>query len=100
MTLHGVFFLVALLAKPLAVSVTLAYVSAFIALAISGTSIMLEVFSLERINPWRDRCFYYFNYVKDLPNFIVSMLLPIFMFCTSLVTSWEAHWILLEPQQP
>ena len=47
MTLHGVFFLLALLAKPVVVLVTLAYVFTFIALAISGTSIMFEVLSLE-----------------------------------------------------
>ena len=83
LTLHGIFLLVALLAKPVAVLVTLAFVSTFIGLAISGTSIMLEVFSLKRINPWRDRRFYY---LKDLPNFIASILLPVFILALMFVS--------------
>ena len=46
MILHGIFFIVALLAKPVIVLVSLAYVFTFIALAISGTSVMFEVVSL------------------------------------------------------
>ena len=49
MTLHGIFFIVALLAKPVIVLVSLAYVFTFIALAISGTSVKFEVVSLVSI---------------------------------------------------
>ena len=87
LTLHIIFLLVALLAKPVVtVLVTIAYVSTFIGLAISGTSVMLEVISLERINPWRDRRFYYFNYLKDLPSLIASMLLPTFILALMFVS--------------
>ena len=85
LTLHGVFWLVALLAKPVGVLVTLAYMFALIALAISSTSIMLEALSLERINPyWRkynknSERFWLYNYLKDLPNLIAPVLLSIFI---------------------
>ena len=79
MTLHGVFFLVALLAKPVVVLVSLAYIFTFIALAISGTSIMFEVISLERINPFRARSAFN-SYRRDILNVHTSMLLPIFIF--------------------
>ena len=78
MTLHGVFFLVALLAKPVVVLVTLAYICTFIALAISGTSIMFEVISLERINPLRAKTAFN-SYRRDILNVHTSMLLPIFI---------------------
>ena len=78
MTLHGIFFLVALLAKPVGVLVALAYIFTFIALAISGTSIMFEVVSLERINPFRVRTAFN-SYRRDLLNIHTSMMLPIFL---------------------
>lgn len=78
MTLHGVFFLVALLAKPVVVLVTLAYIFTFIALAISATSIMFEVISWERINPSRAKTAFN-SYRRDMLNVHTSMLLPIFI---------------------
>ena len=78
MTVHGIFFLVALLAKPVGVLVALAYIFTFIALAISGTSIMFEVVSLERINPFRAKTAFN-SYRRDLLNIHTSMLLPIFL---------------------
>ena len=84
LTLHGIFLLVALFAKPVAVLVTLSFVSTLIGSAISGTSVMLEVISLERINPWRSTNkkaikFQLYNYLKDLPSLIGSALLAIFL---------------------
>ena len=84
LTLHGIFLLVAFLAKPVAVLVTLSFVSTLIVFTISGTSVMLEVISLERINPWgstsqRAAQFRLYNYLKDLPSLIGSALLAIFL---------------------
>ena len=88
LALHGIFLLVALIAKPVAVLVTLAFVSTFVGFAISGTSVMLEVFSLERINPWSRKAkkFRLYNYLKDLPNFIGSALLSIFILSLMFLT--------------
>jgi len=76
MTLHGIFFLVALLAKPVTVLTSLAYVFTFIALAISGTSVMLEVVSLQRTNPLRVKKALH-SYKRDLLNIQTSILLPV-----------------------
>ena len=91
LTFHVIFILVALLAKPVAVLVTLAYAFSFIAMAISGTSVMLEVISWERINPYRKRSenaekFRFYNYLKDLPNLISSVVLSAFILALMFVT--------------
>jgi len=85
LTVHAVFFLVAVLAKPVIVVVSLTYVFMFVALAISGTSIMLEVLSLRRISPhrvWESKN----SYMRDIFNFITSLLLPIFIIAVLIVT--------------
>ena len=84
LTLHFIFWLVALLAKPVALLVTLGFVSTLIGSAIAGTIVMLEVASMERINPWGNTSkkaikFQLYNYLKDLPNLIGSTLLSIFI---------------------
>ena len=84
LTLHFIFWLVALLAKPVGLLVTLGFLSTLIGSAIAGTSVVLEILSLERINPWRNSSenaikFQLYNYLKDLPNFIGSALLSIFL---------------------
>ena len=75
LTIHAIFFIVALLAKPVIVLVSLAYIFTFIALTISGTSVMFEVVSLERINPCRASTLN--SYRRDLLNIHASMFLPI-----------------------
>ena len=84
LTLHFIFWLVALLAKPVGLLVTLGFLSTLIGSAIAGTSVVLEILSLERINPWGNTSknptkFRLYNYLKDLPNFIGSALLSIFL---------------------
>ena len=91
LTFHAIFILVSLLAKPVAVLVTLGYASSFIAMAISGTSVMLEVVSWERINPYRKRSanaekFRFYNYLKDLPNLISSVILSAFILALMFVS--------------
>ena len=85
LTVHVMFFLVAVLAKPVVVMVSAAYMLTFVALTISGTSVMLEVISLRRISPHRvvmSRN----SYKRDMFNFITSLLLPIFIVAVLLVT--------------
>jgi len=85
LTVHAVFFLVAILAKPVVVIVSLAYILMFVALAVSGTSVMLEVLSLRRISPHRVRISRN-SYKRDIFNFITSLLLPIFIIAVLIVT--------------
>ena len=85
LTVHVVFFLVAILAKPVVVIVSLAYILMFVALAVSGTSIMLEVLSLRRISP--HRVWISGNsYKRDIFNFITSLLLPILIIAVLIAT--------------
>ena len=77
LTLHFIFFMVALPVKPLVVIVSLVCVLTFTALAISSTSIMMEVVSLDRINPFREN--FLLSYPKDLLYSFASLLLPAFI---------------------
>jgi len=87
LTLHAMFFLGAVLAKPVVVLVSVAYMVAFVGLAISGTSIMLEVISLRRISPRRVKVARN-SYKQDMFNFITSLLLPVFIVAV-LIVSYE-----------
>ncbi|XP_065884889.1 uncharacterized protein [Dysidea avara] len=85
LTVPTMFFLVTVLAKPVVVMVSVAYMLTFVALTISGTSVMLEVISLWRLSPCRvvlSRN----SYKRDMFNFITSLLLPIFIVVVLLVT--------------
>ena len=85
LTVHTMFFLVTVLAKPVVVMVSVAYMLTFVALTISGTSVMLEVISLWRISP-RRVVLSRNSYKRDMFNFITSLLLPIFIVVVLLVT--------------
>ena len=87
LTLHVIFWLVALLAKPVALLVTLGFLSTLIGFAIAGTSVMLEVLLLEWIDHEPQRYneenvikkFKYCDLLKYLANIIGSALLSIFI---------------------
>lgn len=78
LTLHFIFFMVALPVKPLVVIVSIICAVTFISLAISSASIMFEVVSLDRLNPFRENVL--MTYPRDLLYSFASMLLPIFIF--------------------
>ena len=78
LTLHFIFFMVALPVKPLVVIVSIVCAVTFTTLAISSASIMLEVVSLDRLNPFREN--FLMTYPRDLLYSFASMLLPVFIF--------------------